>query len=566
MRIFKYLVLGFLALASGCNGDPVFAQIPGGGLSVVGPVTPGDCFSLLNSFSGQDSGAPCGGTGGSWEITDGTNTVTGIQRLTVTGGTVGGTTPDATLSISGGGGGVSLTSSAGSLTLTPSPITGTGTLDINYGHAATWNALQAYNNGDFGLNGSTSGTTLLEPAATASGTLSLPATTDTLVARATTDTLTNKTISGSSNTLSAIALSSLASETANTVVGALTATTPSALAVPSCSTASSALIWTSGTGFGCNTLSGSGTVNTGTANDLAYYATSTTAVSPLTTGNNGVLVTSGSGVPSISTTLPSGLAIPGSTLSGATGLSGTNSVTGGTLPTQVAGTLGIAGTAAAPTLVSGGGDIFLTAAGGLNLVGDGSANGLTLDAASGTSMTFNIGSTAVCSITASDKLSCMNFIVAGSGTTTGLFSGGTNIAEIEAGGTAVANFSSTVLALQTGIGLTTAGKILISPTAPSTPSGCGSTATISASNGTAAFEVTMSGTGQTSACTVTMPTATNAWVCPSADDLTTQSTSVFLQKQSASSNTSITITNYSNLSVATAFVAGDVLAVQCTGL
>ena len=42
-----------------------------------------------------------------------------------------------------------------------------------------------------------------------SGTLTLPATTDTLVGRATTDTLTNKTISGSSNTLSSIANASL---------------------------------------------------------------------------------------------------------------------------------------------------------------------------------------------------------------------------------------------------------------------------------------------------------------------------------------------------------------------
>lgn len=83
----------------------------------------------------------------------------------------------------------------------------------------------------------------------------------------------------------------LASQTANTVLGALTATTPSGLAVPSCSTAASALTWTSGTGFGCNTISGSGTVNSGTAGQMAYYATSTTAVSGNTNANisNGAL-------------------------------------------------------------------------------------------------------------------------------------------------------------------------------------------------------------------------------------------------------------------------------------
>jgi len=58
-------------------------------------------------------------------------------------------------------------------------------------------------------------------------------------------------------------------------------------------------------------VSGSGTVNSGTANELAYYATTGTAVSGLTSANDGVLVTNGSGVPSISTTLPSGLTIPG---------------------------------------------------------------------------------------------------------------------------------------------------------------------------------------------------------------------------------------------------------------
>lgn len=56
-------------------------------------------------------------------------------------------------------------------------------------------------------------------------------------------------------------------------------------------------------GGGCSGGGGGG-VNPGTANDLAFYQISGSAVSPLTTANNGVLVTNGSGVPSISSTLP----------------------------------------------------------------------------------------------------------------------------------------------------------------------------------------------------------------------------------------------------------------------
>lgn len=56
---------------------------------------------------------------------------------------------------------------------------------------------------------------------------------------------------------------------------------------------------------------GSGSVNPGTINQLAWYAASGSTVSGLPTANNSLLVTNGSGVPSLSTTLPSGLTIPG---------------------------------------------------------------------------------------------------------------------------------------------------------------------------------------------------------------------------------------------------------------
>lgn len=68
---------------------------------------------------------------------------------------------------------------------------------------------------------------------------------------------------------------------------------------------------------------GSGTVSSGTANSLAYYAGTGTTVTGLGSANNGVLVTNGSGVPSISTTLPNALAMgtPASlTLTNATAL------------------------------------------------------------------------------------------------------------------------------------------------------------------------------------------------------------------------------------------------------
>ena len=70
----------------------------------------------------------------------------------------------------------------------------------------------------FNAGGTTSTSTTITGAQTANRVVTLPDATDTLVGRATSDTLTNKTISGSNNTLSNIARSSVSAGTASHVV------------------------------------------------------------------------------------------------------------------------------------------------------------------------------------------------------------------------------------------------------------------------------------------------------------------------------------------------------------
>lgn len=64
--------------------------------------------------------------------------------------------------------------------------------------------------------------------------------------------------------------------------------------------------------------SGTGTVNAGNANDIAFYAADGQAVSPIAAAANSVLVTNGSEIPSLSTTFPSGLTLPGAIITGST--------------------------------------------------------------------------------------------------------------------------------------------------------------------------------------------------------------------------------------------------------
>lgn len=83
-------------------------------------------------------------------------------------------------------------------------------------------------------------------------------------------------------------------------------------------------------GSPCGTSSG--TVGSSTANNLAYYAVTGSNITGLSSANNGVLVTSNTGVPSISSTLPAATQL---------NITQVGTLTAGTLPASfVTGTLG----------------------------------------------------------------------------------------------------------------------------------------------------------------------------------------------------------------------------------
>jgi hypothetical protein len=113
--------------------------------------------------------------------------------------------------------------------------------------------------------------------------------------------------------------------------------------------------------------------------------------------------------------------------------------------------------------------------------------------------------------------------------------------------------------------LSLSGVLLVSRTAPTIASGgctTGSAQSISQSNGSAAFEITLGGATCGSTITLTMPAAAHNWVCD-AHNITNPATNV-LDMTGAASTTAVVLTNYVRTTgVAGNFTGADHLAVKC---
>src|ERR1035437_5582263 len=112
-----------------------------------------------------------------------------------------------------------------------------------------------------------------------------------------------------------------------------------------------------------------------------------------------------------------------------------------------------------------------------------------------------------------------------------------------------------------------ASSVLGQSTAPTIASGFCSTASntsISASNGTAAFDILIGGATCGSTGTLTMPAATTGWVC-SATDVTTLTHNI-KQTGTNGSTTAVVLTDYViTTGVAQNFAPADHIHVMCTG-
>jgi hypothetical protein len=101
--------------------------------------------------------------------------------------------------------------------------------------------------------------------------------------------------------------------------------------------------------------------------------------------------------------------------------------------------------------------------------------------------------------------------------------------------------------------------LVMSNTAPTISSGFGTSAFVAQNNGTPAFTINVGGGGSATNGVIRLAQAASGWVVDCAD-LTTQSATVFITKQIASSQTTATIANFSTSGAQAPWAANDILS------
>lgn len=106
-------------------------------------------------------------------------------------------------------------------------------------------------------------------------------------------------------------------------------------------------------------------------------------------------------------------------------------------------------------------------------------------------------------------------------------------------------------------------NLLCSNAAPTVSSGFGTSPTIPANNGTCEFTLNVGTGGVATTGVIGLPTAATGWDCTCVD-ITTQNATVSACKQTApTATTTATVGNFTDLGVAGAWAASDILTVRC---